>query len=56
MWGGFLTNSGGLPLLKEYMAEKIGVTDDCLVAFSTGLHLYEHCWDLANMVLHMSPG
>jgi thymidylate synthase len=53
LWGGFPTNLGGLQLLKEYMAEEIGVKDGSLIAFSKGLHLYEHCWDLAKMVLHM---
>jgi thymidylate synthase len=53
LWGGFPTNLGGLQLLKEYMAEQIGVDDGCLIAFSKGLHLYEHCWDLAKMVLRM---
>ena len=53
LWGGFPTNMGGLQLLKEHMAKEIGVDDGCLIAFSKGLHLYEHCWDLAKMVLHM---
>jgi len=53
LWGGFPTNLGGLQLLKEYMAKEIGVDDGPIVAFSKGLHLYEHCWDLAKMVLKM---
>jgi len=53
LWGGFPTNLGGLQLLKEYMAKEIGVDDGSLIAFSKGLHLYEHCWDLAKMVLKM---
>ena len=53
LWGGFPTNLGGLQLLKEHMAGEIGVDDGCLIAFSKGLHLYEHCWDLAKMVLRM---
>jgi thymidylate synthase len=53
LWGGFPTNLGGLQLLKEHMAKEIGVNDGSLVAFSKGLHLYEHCWDLAKMVLRM---
>lgn len=56
LWGGFPTNLGGLQLLKEYMAKEIGVDDGSLVAFSKGLHLYEHCWDLAMMVLRMELG
>ena len=50
LWGGFPTNLGGLQLLKEYMANEIGVDDGSIAAFSKGLHLYEHCWDLAKMV------
>jgi len=53
LWGGFPTNLGGLQLLKEYMSNEIGVSDGTIVAFSKGLHLYEHCWDLAKMVLRM---
>lgn len=53
LWGGFPTNLGGLQLLKEYMSKEIGVSDGRLIAFSKGLHLYEHCWDLAKMVLRM---
>ena len=53
LWGGFPTNLGGLQLLKEYMAKEIGVDDGSIVAFSKGLHLYEHCWDLAKMVLRL---
>jgi len=53
LWGGFPTNLGGLQLLKEYMAKEIGVNDGSIVAFSKGLHLYEHCWDLAKMVLRI---
>jgi thymidylate synthase len=53
LWGGFPTNLGGLQMLKEYMAKEIGVGDGSIVAFSKGLHLYEHCWDLAKMVLRL---
>jgi thymidylate synthase len=47
------TNLGGLQTLKEYMAGEIGVRDGEIHAFSKGLHLYEHAWDLAKMVLRM---
>ena len=53
LWGGFPTNLGGLQLLKEHMAKEIGVQDGGMSAFSKGLHLYEHCWDLAKMVLRL---
>jgi len=47
LWAGFPTNLGGIQLLKEYMAKEIGVDDGELIACSKGLHLYEHCWELA---------
>jgi len=53
LWGGFPTNLGGLQMLKEYMAGEIGVEDGEIHAFSKGLHLYEHAWDLARMVLRL---
>lgn len=51
LWAGFPVNMGGLQLLKKYMADEIGVTDGKLIAFSKGLHLYEHTFDLARVVL-----
>jgi thymidylate synthase len=53
LWGGLPTNLGGLQTLKEYMANEIGVQDGEIHAFSKGLHLYEHAWDLARMVLRL---
>lgn len=50
LYAGFPVNMGGLQLLKEYMAAEIGVGDGQLIAFSKGLHLYEHFWKLADMV------
>ncbi|MFH1269973.1 MAG: thymidylate synthase [Candidatus Omnitrophota bacterium] len=49
LWGGFPPNLGGLELVKQYMAEEIGVGDGEIVAVSKGLHLYEYSWDLAKM-------
>ncbi|MFA5361894.1 MAG: thymidylate synthase [Candidatus Omnitrophota bacterium] len=49
LWGGFPSNLGGLQLVKQYMAEEIGVGDGEIVAVSKGLHLYEYSWDLAKM-------
>ena len=53
LWAGFPVNMGGLQLLKEYMAGEIGVADGTLNAFSKGLHLYEHTWDLAKALLRV---
>lgn len=51
LWGGFPANLAAIQLIKEYMASEIGVEDGDLIAFSKGLHLYDHCWDLALSVI-----
>ncbi|MBU0952018.1 MAG: thymidylate synthase [Elusimicrobia bacterium] len=47
LWGGFPSNLGGLQLVKQYMAEEIGVEDGEIIAVSKGMHLYEYTWDWA---------
>jgi thymidylate synthase len=47
LWGGFPSNLGGLELVKQYMAEEIGVENGEIIATSKGLHLYGYSWDLA---------
>jgi thymidylate synthase len=49
LWGGFPSNCGGLQLVKQYMAEEIGVEDGEIIAVSKGLHLYDYSWDLAKL-------
>jgi len=49
LWGGFPSNLGGLQLVKQYMAEEIGVGDGEIIAVSKGLHLYDYSWDLAKL-------
>lgn len=49
LWGGMPSNLGGLELVKQYMASEIGVENGEIIAVSKGLHLYDHCWDLAKM-------
>lgn len=49
LWGGFPSNLGGLQLVKQYMADEIGVEDGEIIAASKGLHLYEYSWDLAKI-------
>lgn len=51
LWAGFPSNLAAIQILKEYMAGEIGVEDGELIACSKGLHLYDHCWDLAKTVL-----
>lgn len=47
LWGGFPSNLGGLELVKQYMAEEIGVRNGEIIATSKGLHLYDYSWDFA---------
>ena len=47
LWGGFPSNLGGLELVKQHMAEEIGVENGEIIACSKGLHLYEYAWELA---------
>jgi thymidylate synthase len=49
LWGGFPSNCGGLQLVKQYMAEEIGVGDGEIIACSKGLHLYDYSWELAKL-------
>ena len=50
LWAGFPSNLAAIQLLKEYMADEIGVGDGEIIASSKGLHLYEYSWDLARTV------
>ena len=47
LWAGFPTNLGGIQLLKEHMAERIGVEDGLMVVSSKDLHIYEYAWPYA---------
>ena len=49
LWNGFPANLGAIQLLKEYMAENIGVQDGEIIAASKGLHLYDYIWELAKL-------
>jgi thymidylate synthase len=54
LWAGFPSNLAAIQLLKEYMAEEIGVDDGEIIAMSKGLHLYEYSWELAKIVTRMA--
>ena len=54
LWAGFPSNLAAIQLLKEYMAEEIGVEDGELIASSKGLHLYEYAWELARTTARMT--
>ncbi|MHB8781344.1 MAG: thymidylate synthase [Candidatus Geothermincolia bacterium] len=49
LWAGFPSNLAGIQLLKEYMAQEIGVEPGETIAISKGLHLYEYAWDLGRL-------
>jgi len=49
LWAGFPSNLAAIQLLKEYMAEEIGIGDGEIIAMSKGLHLYEYSWELAKI-------
>jgi thymidylate synthase len=49
LWGGFPSNLGGLQLVKQYMADMIGVEDGEIIAISKGLHLYDYSWEVAKI-------
>ena len=53
LWAGFPSNLAAIQLLKEYMADEIGVDDGELIAMSKGLHLYEYSWELARTTAGM---
>lgn len=47
LWAGLPENLGGVQLLKEFVAQEIGVEDGSLIASSKGLHLYDYQWPVA---------
>lgn len=51
LWGGFPANLAAIQVLKEYVASEVGVEDGELVAYSKGLHLYSHQWEVAKRLL-----
>jgi thymidylate synthase len=54
LWAGFPANLAGIQLLKEYMAQQIGVEDGEIIAVSKGMHLYDYTWDLAKLRTYRS--
>jgi len=45
-YAGFPANVAGFQLLKEYMADKIGVKPGATIAFSKNIHLYERQFEI----------
>jgi thymidylate synthase len=50
LWNGFPANLAAIQLMKEYIASSIGVEDGEIIATSKGLHIYDHCWDIARTI------
>ena len=55
LWGGFPSNLGGLELVKQYIAQEIGVENGEIIAVSKGLHLYDYSWELAKIRTNKPP-
>ena len=53
LWGGFPVNLGAIQIMKEQMAQDIGVEDGELIALSKGLHLYDHQWEVGKAVARL---
>jgi len=49
LWGGLPENLPGFQMLKEYMAQEIGVEDGEIIFTSKGLHLYGYAWEIAGI-------
>ncbi|MDP8256567.1 MAG: thymidylate synthase [Candidatus Alcyoniella australis] len=47
LWAGLPSNLAALQMVKEDMAQEIGVDDGEIIASSKGLHLYDYTWELA---------
>ena len=56
LWAGFPSNLAAIQLLKEYMADEVGVEDGEIVAVSKGMHLYEYSWELAKTAARLADG
>ena len=54
LYAGFPSNLAAIQLLKEYMANEIGIEDGSLNAISPGLHLYDHSWEFARRILKIT--
>jgi thymidylate synthase len=54
LWAGFPSNLAAIQMLKEYMADEIGVGDGELIAVSKGMHLYDYAWELAQAAARLT--
>lgn len=51
LFNGFPANLAAIRLMQEYMADCIGVEAGEIIAMSKGLHIYDHVWDHARMLV-----
>lgn len=49
LWAGFPSNLAAIQIMKEYMAQEIGVEDGEMVVSSKGLHVYGYAWELLKL-------
>ena len=54
LYAGFPVNLGGMELLKQMMAEEIGVGSGSMVVASKGLHVYEQYYELVECQVRMT--
>jgi len=50
LFGGMPANLAAIQLLKEYMADEIGVKPGETIASSCGAHLYDYVWELGECI------
>lgn len=50
LWSGFPANLAAIQLLKEMIADELGVKDGKIMAYCAGLHLYSYVWELAEII------
>lgn len=51
LWGGYPVNIASIQILKEYIADEVGVGDGEIVYSGKGLHIYNHVWDIAKKTI-----
>jgi len=50
LYGGFPANLAAIEILKQHCASEIGVENGEITASSKGIHLYDHCWEIAEVL------
>ena len=54
LYAGFPVNLGGMELLKQMMADRIGVANGSMVVASKGLHIYEQYYEIVEAQAQMT--